>query len=70
MSFDFEINTRSTNLVFTQVKASISLGRYDVLNDNKSTSNNSFEKKFVQNIRPFKWTLVLNIQAGVCRVSY
>ena len=47
-----EINLRSTNHAFNQ--ATTSLGQYDVLNDNQSTSNIIVEKDFVRNIWPCK----------------
>ena len=62
-----EIDVRSTNHAFNQ--ATSSLGRYDVLNDNQSTSNIIVEKDFVRNIRDCKWTLVLRTQAGECRIN-
>ena len=60
---------RTTNHAFNQSKISTKLNRFDVLNDNQSTSNIIVEKSFVRGIRPCRWTLVLRTQAGVCRID-
>ena len=50
MSSGFDIHIQSTDLAFNQVKASILLVPYDVLNDNLFTSNIIVKKALVQNI--------------------
>ena len=68
-SQEINIDLRTTNHAFNQSKISTKLSRFDVLNDNQSTSNIIIERSFVRNIRPCKWTLVLRTQAGVCRID-
>ena len=53
-SQEININLRTKNHAFNQAKVSIRLDRFNMLNDNQSTSNVIVEKSFVCNIRPCK----------------
>ena len=47
---EINIDLRTTNHAFNQSKISTKLNRFDVLNDNQSTSNIIVEKSFVRGI--------------------
>ena len=69
------IDLRNTNHAFNQASfnqsgsVSTILTKYQILNDNQSTSDIIVYEGFVVNIRECSWTLVLRTQSGVCRIN-
>ena len=73
---EITIDLRNTNHAFNQAafnKAnggrSTTLTKYQLLNDNQSTSDIIVWEGFVINIRECTWTLVLRTQSGVCKIN-
>ena len=71
------IDLRNTNHVFNQAAFNqagaakiTTLTRYQILNDNQSTSDIIVYKGFVINIRRSRWTLVLRTQSGICKIDH
>ena len=70
------IDLRNTNHAFNQAAfnsasggRSTRLTRYQILNDNQSTSDIIVWEGLVINIRECSWTLVLQTQSGVCKID-
>ena len=74
-SMVISVDLRNTNHAFNQAafnqagSVSTVLTKYQILNDNQSTSDIIVYEGFVINIRECRWTLVLRTQSGECRIN-